>query len=725
MHSLLDADNAGHYYSPAMKTRLARKAPRFSSVELQQRLERIYDHLYANSPLRTPSAIGVEVGKLLHLAMFIEERNPGLFADDTVSGNPAFSFSTSTRKKLFEGESKLCEEVAKKVRKSFADMNEVWKLYDPGSPIMLNDTDIAFSCAELTDVLISDRTRDVFGDALEIFRSRWAKREGGQFFTDQRVTSLAMVLLDFNPKKGDDLVDICAGTGGFLLAGLNHIKGILEKETGGLVEESELVKLASRTLKGQEVDEKVCEMANATLQARLGKLKTPLVFNGDSLKSAVFSSGNAGGIQYGTHLCAATNPPFGTKITIKDKNVLKDYALARVLNPGSTLEEEKISNRASDTLFIEQNLRLLKPGYGRLAIVVPYQILSGPQARYIRDWILRQADVMAVVDLPPDTFQPHTGTKASLLVLRRRQRPLEELSGFEDHSVFMSIPRWIGHDRRGNPVYRKLSDGSPSGEILSDFDEAEEAYSAFLAGGSPCDKHRHSFKVKLSDIISDPQFRLNASFYRPGESQPARNSLGESWHYVKLKDVVERIFYPTRFKRSYVDYYPGAVPFLGGSNISQLIITTDKWLRHDDPYLKELQVKPGWLLITRSGSTGIISTVPDAWDGAAMSEHIIRIVPSPKKLDPDYLHAFLRTRYAQEILSRGIFGSVIDEITPEYIGDINIPILKSVSVLKKISRGVKRAQEARNIAIDELTGAVDALDSEFSRGNSAQQSDAA
>ena len=172
---------------------------------------------------------------------------------------------------------------------------------------------------------------------------------------------------------------------------------------------------------------------------------------------------------------------------------------------------------------------------------------------------------------------------------------------------------------------------------------------------------------------------------------------------------MKSIFYPGRFKREYVDYYNGAIPFLGGANISQMIITTDKWLKHDNQNLNTLRVHEGWILITRSGTTGIISSVPGAWDGFAMSEHIIRIVPDSEKLDSFYLQAFLRTKYAQDIISRGVFGSVIDEITPEYIGEIEIPIPRSKSLLKKIAEKMKKAEESRNTAIEFLVESIDDL----------------
>ena len=343
-------------------------------------------------------------------------------------------------------------------------------------------------------------------------------------------------------------------------------------------------------------------------------------------------------------------------------------------------------------------------------MVVPYQIMSGPQTLFVREYILRHTQILAVIDLPAETFQPHTGTKASLLIVKRRKKPLKDIADIEDTDVFMSMPRWIGHDRRGNPVYRRADDGAITGEILSDFDEVARAFEYYKRGGDPQEIHAQSFRISSSAITKDPLHHINALYHRPSQkSNNASTTKDTEWRYVKIKDVVKDIYYPGRIKRNYVDFYPEAVPFLGGSNISQLVINTDKWLRHDDPKLDEFRVRTGWILITRSGSTGIVSTVPAAWDGYAMSEHIIRIIPDPSKLDPDYLHAFLRTRYAQDIISRGVFGSVIDEITPEFIGSIEVSVPLSEDVFNSIVERSKRAQSARNIAIENLLEAVEAL----------------
>lgn len=92
-----------------------------------------------------------------------------------------------------------------------------------------------------------------------------------------------------------------------------------------------------------------------------------------------------------------------------------------------------------------------------------------------------------------------------------------------------------------------------------------------------------------------------------------------------------------------------------------------------------------------------------------MSEHVIRIIPDPKKLDPHYLLAFLRTNHAQEIIKRGVFGSVIDEITPEFIGDIEIPIPQSRKAVAAIADKVRQAEGSRENSIQLHLDAVKEL----------------
>ena len=512
------------------------------------RIKRIYDHLYANGSVRTPIGIASEVDKILRVASLLEN-GAGVF--------PAFTFAPDVRRAISQGHEPTIQRLATQVHECFTSVKKASNLYE-GEEIRISDDDLAWCCVQLDGVIVSSATRDSFGDAVEIFRTSWAKQSSGQFFTDGRVTNLAMSLLRFDPFDGDDLIDICSGTGGFLLAGLDrirHLAALRHLDITG----KEVVRVAKRALRGQEVDQDICDVANVSLSGRLGLHRT-FVHSGDSLRPLREDVP----LREGTHLCAASNPPFGTKITIKSHHILSRYELAA---PNS----RRPTPRPPDILLLEQNVRMLKPGAGRLAIVVPYQILSGPQTRYIRDWLLRHTHLEAVIDLPPETFQPHTGTKTSLLVLRRRRGPLNVVDLSEDGAVFMSTPKWIGHDRRGRPIFKFTPDGRSTTTILSDMEDVAKAFEGFLQARTPSGIHTQSFAVSRAAVAADPDLRLNARYYRDRDEIEASVSAPKGWETISLGELSERIFFPTRFKRHYVDASEAAVPFLGGANITELL----------------------------------------------------------------------------------------------------------------------------------------------------------
>ncbi|MEP7157952.1 MAG: N-6 DNA methylase, partial [Chloroflexota bacterium] len=283
-------------------------------------------------------------------------------------------------------------------------MNADWDRYPAGTKVDLDDIllgdHVRSVLNELVGVPFETTQRDWVGDVLEAFRAISAKRIGGQFFTDQRVTELAINLLEFEPELGDDLVDVCAGTGGFLLAAARKWHSSNQVGNGG-----------PPNILGIEVDHGIASFANSNLQAELGT--GDHVFRADSLaRPDEWSLELRRRVMRAAHRCLASNPPFGTKITIKDGRVLRDYDLAHVWSKrGKRWEPSRLKYRPTppDILFIERNLDLAQPGIGRAALVLPYQMLSGPSLGYVREWLLRQARIRAIIDLPAETFQPWTG----------------------------------------------------------------------------------------------------------------------------------------------------------------------------------------------------------------------------------------------------------------------------------------------------------------------------
>ena len=114
-----------------------------------------------------------------------------------------------------------------------------------------------------------------------------------------------------------------------------------------------------------------------------------------------------------------TNPPFGSKIPIKDKAILEQFELAHIWQQDKknniwTMAERLQSSVPPEILFIERCTQFLKSG-GRMGIVLPDSILGSPGLGCIREWLIQNHRIIASIDLHADTFQPRNGTQTSVL----------------------------------------------------------------------------------------------------------------------------------------------------------------------------------------------------------------------------------------------------------------------------------------------------------------------
>ena len=102
-----------------------------------------------------------------------------------------------------------------------------------------------------------------------------------------------------------------------------------------------------------------------------------------------------------------------------------------------------------------------------MGIVLPDSILGSPGLGYIREWLIRNHRIVASIDLHVDTFQPRNGTQTSVLFLQKKtdaQKDQEEKSGnMADYNIFMAMVEKVGHDKRGNPLFKRDKEGN---EIL-------------------------------------------------------------------------------------------------------------------------------------------------------------------------------------------------------------------------------------------------------------------
>ena len=149
--------------------------------------------------------------------------------------------------------------------------------------------------------------------------------------------------------------------------------------------------------------------------------------------------------QWGTFDLAVGNPPYSAQAHLEARpEVLRMFELG-----------EGRRAQCLEVLFIELFLKLVKPG-GRIAVVLPDGPFSNRPFRYVRAWLLRHAEISAIISLPRNIF-PATAAKTNVLLARRlapgeavvgrgtwlfQCDELKELETLEIPKVSGADPRW-------------------------------------------------------------------------------------------------------------------------------------------------------------------------------------------------------------------------------------------------------------------------------------------
>lgn len=166
--------------------------------------------------------------------------------------------------------------------------------------------------------------------------------------------------------------------------------------------------------------------------------------------------------------------------------------------------------------------------------------------------------------------------------------------------------------------------------------------------------------------------------------------------YIDDKRISANIILPGRFKRVYVDKGNG-VPFLGGKQLNELNPSNIKYLsidQHSQRINKQLFLKENMIAVTCSGTIGKVNIIPRHWENWTLNQHVMRIVPANNEM-AGYIFCWLNSEYGYHLITRHIYGSVVDEIDDRHLSKVEIPLLKNQSKQQKINDLVLEANELR------------------------------
>lgn len=307
-----------------------------------------------------------------------------------------------------------------------------------------------------------DVVNEAFGHHVrDNFRSN---TEDAQYMTPPEVVdlmvALAIEVFSFKSSEPNQEYVVCdpsCGVGSFLTSW--HRQAELARRRG--------VRLGHSSAVGQDKVGRMARLAKANLT--FSGFPADKIYVGNSLHDGSPLSDYDGKVDL-----ILTNPPFGARFATDElarqsSKSLPEFSSAR-------FHKKQFD---SEVVFLERYLSLLKPG-GLCFAVVPDGIVSAKGGAAIaRHLISRQAKLLAVIEMPPETFaQAGTRTKTSIIAFQKGTAPEKEAEVFfaEANSLGFKVTKRKGvtvKKVRGSNELPCVLEAFKSHKSIASFGEAD------------------------------------------------------------------------------------------------------------------------------------------------------------------------------------------------------------------------------------------------------------
>jgi type I restriction enzyme M protein len=283
--------------------------------------------------------------------------------------------------------------------------------YMQNAELKINKPSLLIEACRLIDQMqIAGQQQDVQGDLYEYLLGHLNQAgRNGQFRTPRHIIRMMVQMLD--PKPGERIGDLAAGTAGFLVNAYQHIlethtspeilsydeQGWPHNLIGDNLTAPEWKALKSpQTLRGFDNDSGMTMLRIGSMNLILHGIDSPQFFYTDTLSKAFNAERD-----YDVILM---NPPFKGAIDKSDVNPTL---------PGSETTKTEL-------LFVHLILRALDMG-GRCAVIVPDGVLFGSSRAHInlRKKIIEENRLDGVISMPGGVFKPYAGVSTAVLFFTR------------------------------------------------------------------------------------------------------------------------------------------------------------------------------------------------------------------------------------------------------------------------------------------------------------------
>lgn len=637
---------------------------------LLKKFEEIHDYIYANDGL-SPQQTLEEFVKILFIKICDENENLN-----------QFKISSEEWNELKLG--KTNHSIAERISVIFEQTKHVYQdIFDTDDRIRISPIALGFTINKLQGISLLNSSQDAKGLAFQKFLSHHEKDGRGQFFTPEPVIDFCVAMMQ--PKPSETVIDPACGSGGFLMSALKYLQNNnTELDTSQIV---------SKNLFGSDINKSIARIAKMKLLLEANGKTNILCTNSledlDSLKLTLSHS-------KGFDLVLA-NPPFGAKITNSSTLSKFDLGYKWTNHEGEYHKTKTVyPNQNAEILFIERCLQLLKEG-GRMAIVLPNGNFENPSLEYLRYYIKLKAKILAIVNLPQETFIPFgTGVKTSLLFLEK-----DTPNKVREYPIFFGRVTKLGYqgNKNGTPQYQKdkygqlVKDNLGQPILDEDFSVIVEAYKGFQKGIEI--EKENSFSINYNELNG----RFDYDFYSPENRKMfLKLDTGKS---VRLGDICDII----KIKSKKLKDQNATVEYVELSDInthSYEIINSTTYQVHELPSRASYEIENGDIITaiagnsvgTRKHATALVNT---DFEGSICTNGF-RVLRN-FKIDSYYLLYFLKSEVFLKQMFMYRTGAAIPNVSDTDLANtlIHLPDDKTITeISSKMKKAFELRQESRN-----------------------------
>jgi len=550
---------------------------------------------------------------------------------------------------------------------------------------------------QLQNISLLKSSKDILSDAFEIFVSKILKDEGGQFFTPPNIIKFMVSYLD--PEPYSNIIDPACGHGGFLLETKDYLSSKIDSKN----DPAEL----TGYLYGIDKDLFLSKIAKLYLEILSGgKAK---IYCEDSLDPQNYRILVKKSIKNNSFDYIFTNPPFGAKIPINDKNLLKEYNLGhswKNINNKWEMQDYLVKQQPPQVLFIERCVQLLRDG-GKLGIVLPEGIFGNPTDRYIWEYLKSNGKILGIISLDQNSFQPYTCNKASILFFQKLETiPI-------DYKIDFAIVDYVGHDKDGKDLHKlnnngteKLdSKGQPiiNDELINLHEKLRKCESFNY------NKEQKIFKLAYSQIKNNIFIPI---YYTGIEKTLMSLKKNQNYELFTIEDLIEKKilftnkngFLPRGAEIGSSVYGMGDIPFIRTSEINNWEINLDSHKKTSEEvyelYREKQNIEIEDILIVKDGGPNLIGKtafITELDTKIIIQSHIyqLKTLKNNECIDSFLLLYLLNLEITQKQIQAITFVQGTIATIGNRILEIALPFPSSYNKRKEISEYVKKLIEEK------------------------------